>query len=495
MRTKTRHRKQLLLAAVSYTLAGMCWGQCPQDPPVTGDFSFGWDLATVGDWNIDGTFDFVAATLGYERPVVISGSDGTVLAELNPQDPQWDRLGSALATVEMSWPNRTAVIVGDRWGQDDPDSPTHLTGHVRVHDSPGGEVIWIARGWQQECWLGSAVAAGAVDLWGSVDGAAIIAGAPGYGLVSLNKPEYDNRGAAFVYSTDWLLPIHQLYGEGLSDAFGSAVAHLGAVMEMPWWPMGEHAFAVGAPGANRGTGRVYVYSLVDAAFRYALDGEAELDRFGSALAGGLDLNGDDILDFVVGAPHHGSVAPHAGRVYAVSGSDGALLWYADGQAENDLFGSSLAVLLDVSNDELADVLVGAPLHSSRKNLVGQAILLSGADGSTIVRYDGRLEEGFFGHAVAVSLDPNPRRGFVVSAWHHDDEGVVYRYSGDPLLQGDADHDGVVGQLDLAIILASYDLPPNDPNYNPAGDLDGDGDVDHLDLSIVLGQFGQRCGSP
>lgn len=57
------------------------------------------------------------------------------------------------------------------------------------------------------------------------------------------------------------------------------------------------------------------------------------------------------------------------------------------------------------------------------------------------------------------------------------------------LIGDVDGDGDVDIADLGALLASFDLPTDDPNYNPDADFDGDGDVDLSDLGALLANFG------
>ncbi len=53
-------------------------------------------------------------------------------------------------------------------------------------------------------------------------------------------------------------------------------------------------------------------------------------------------------------------------------------------------------------------------------------------------------------------------------------------------------DCTVGQAELGILLATYELPPDDPDYNPLADLDNDGDVDQSDLAILLSYY--DCGT-
>ncbi len=54
--------------------------------------------------------------------------------------------------------------------------------------------------------------------------------------------------------------------------------------------------------------------------------------------------------------------------------------------------------------------------------------------------------------------------------------------------GDIDGDGATGQSDLGLLLASYELDPDDPFFNPAADLDGDGQVGQPDLGILLADY-------
>ncbi|MFG0252551.1 MAG: hypothetical protein ACF8NJ_06730 [Phycisphaerales bacterium JB038] len=62
----------------------------------------------------------------------------------------------------------------------------------------------------------------------------------------------------------------------------------------------------------------------------------------------------------------------------------------------------------------------------------------------------------------------------------------------PLCPGDVDGDDTVGQTDLGILLATYELPVDDPLYDPRGDLNCDGSVNQSDLGILLANYGQDC---
>lgn len=58
---------------------------------------------------------------------------------------------------------------------------------------------------------------------------------------------------------------------------------------------------------------------------------------------------------------------------------------------------------------------------------------------------------------------------------------------------DIDGDGVVGQADLGILLASYGSYPGDPGYvAAAGALGGDACADQSDLGVLLAVYGSAC---
>lgn len=112
-------------------------------------------------------------------------------------------------------------------------------------------------------------------------------------------------GEAFVVSGLAGTKLCTISGAVGGDALGSSVAALGDVDRD-----GMEDFAVGAPGANVGTGAVYIYSVNGSGVctrNFTLTGSHQGEFFGISLAGtssgGLlkcDLNGDMIDDFIVG---------------------------------------------------------------------------------------------------------------------------------------------------------------------------------------------------
>ena len=57
--------------------------------------------------------------------------------------------------------------------------------------------------------------------------------------------------------------------------------------------------------------------------------------------------------------------------------------------------------------------------------------------------------------------------------------------------GDVDGDGDVDQADLGILLATYNLNPDDPLFDSRADFNGDGFVDQSDLGILLAHYGEE----
>ena len=89
----------------------------------------------------------------------------------------------------------------------------------------------------------------------------------------------------------------------------------------------------------------------------AFDGAQAGELFGRVIADAGDLDGDGAGDVLIGAPFGG--ARLGGRVVAISGASGAVLFEWTGESAGDLFGAAIAGGLDVSGDGIPDVVVGA----------------------------------------------------------------------------------------------------------------------------------------
>lgn len=250
-----------------------------------------------------------------------------------------------------------------------------------------GTVAWEVFGAPGEAYGQAVAVLGDVDLDGIED---VAAGAPlapdGAGTA---------RGRVDVLSGADGSVLYSIVGALGSGEFGSSVAALGDIDGD-----GVGDFAAGGPAALGQRGYVRGYSGATGAFRFARLGQISTERFGHALAGVGDADGDGIPDVAVGGPFVAG-STFAGVVRLVSGANGAVRWSTNGDAPQDAFGSALAALSDQDGDGVLDALVGAPQSGAATGFVRA---LSGSSGAAIVTITGTESGAGFGHAVQMAGD-------------------------------------------------------------------------------------------
>ncbi|MFO1010156.1 MAG: FG-GAP-like repeat-containing protein [Planctomycetota bacterium] len=128
-------------------------------------------------------------------------------------------------------------------------------------------------------------------------------------------------------------------------------------------------------GGSLASGTVSVAPIV-------ITGEAVEDQFGSVLASG-DVDGDGQVDLIVGAPLNDYYEYDGGRVYVFHGGAGfgsTEARFADvklsGMATHNSFGQTLRVT-DLDGDNIADILIGAPHADYLNDGNGRAYLFYG----------------------------------------------------------------------------------------------------------------------
>lgn len=183
---------------------------------------------------------------------------------------------------------------------------------------------------------------------------------------------------------------------------------------------GSGDLVVGSPFAAGALGSVKAHSSETGLTLWTRDGFAPGDLYGSAISTAGDVDGDGIADVAVGAPDPAGI----GAVEVLSGRNGALLFRLNGAANGDGFGTAIAAMGDLDMDGVGDLSVGAPLA----NGCGVVRVFRGNGGGLLATYGTGNGGERYGAAIAAMGDVDSDGGpdLAVGA---PGAGTVYFVSG------------------------------------------------------------------
>ncbi|HRF81553.1 MAG TPA: integrin alpha, partial [Flavobacteriales bacterium] len=288
-----------------------------------------------------------------------------------------------------------------------------------------------------------------------------------------------------VAGTGTPLPtVADLLVDGLQpgERFGASLATAGDVNGD-----GYSDVIVGMPdydnGANTDAGRVMVFlgsaTGLSGTFAWIMNGTQTNVRFGHSVSTAGDVNGDGYSDIIIGAPGHAG----QGAVFVYHGSATGLqltpAWTTLGGEAGAGFGSCVALAGDVNNDNVSDILVGAPLANELGTDRGKVYCYRGALGTGLVAaplwtWSGTQDNAQLGFSVAGAGDLNGdgRSDVVVGEPYYDasltDRGRITVFHGNG------------SGLALSV---TRDGPSSNAHFgyavSSAGDMNGDGYSDLL----------------
>ncbi len=435
------------------------------DPSNAASTFFGVSIAAAGDVNGDGFDDVVVGANGFGgsgiagegrayafmgSAVGLSTSPGWVV---DPTDQVGANFGHSVAGVgDVNADGYDDVVVGaEAW-----DS-AGFANEGRAYLFLGGVMgLSTSASWsadpsdQVDANFGfSVAAAGDVNGDGFAD---VIIGAVRFGTGPVA-----GEGRAYVYlgqaagaglgaSAAWLVdPTNQLNAN-----FGGSVASAGDVNGD-----GYADVVVSAPvydGAATDEGRVYGYQGsamgLSTTASWVVDPTDQAGaRFGYAVTGAGDVNGDGYSDVLVGADSFDTSIANEGRAYVYLGSGAGLLnspaWFVDPTDQADsYFGTSVSAAGDVNGDGFSDIVVGSHLYSNETSFEGRAYLFLGGTPATGVgttpAWFSDPSDQFASSFAAFTASAGDTNGdgfadVVVGASNWDsaftDEGRAYGYTG------------------------------------------------------------------
>ena len=306
---------------------------------------------------------------------------------------QGDRLGASIATLsDLDGDGLVELLVGAPNRQ---PLDYGTMGHVFVLSGADGFILRQHDGWNNGDRLGHAVAA-LPDLDG--DGVPDYGGGAVWAENIANPHGPPSPGVAAAWSGATGLPLLTVVGSGKWECFGAALGALGDVDGDGVGDLLVTARFGGAPDgdATVAPGHVRFVSGATGATLAQVVGDGPGDQLGWTAIALPDLNGDGLRD-VAAAAWAWPSSQAIGQVLVLSGADGSTLGHFEGSVAGESFGYALAELPDLNGDGKAELAIGAPGDVSQK---GHVAIVSPSTGQTLFEMDGPVTGERYGMALA-----------------------------------------------------------------------------------------------
>lgn len=453
----SRHRNASIVAVACVCIADLAPAQAPLwrwEASAPSD-DFGWSVRFAGDVDSDGSGDVVigspsddAAGASTGAAFVFSGRTGSLLWSFHGE-VDGDGLGYSVdGAFDANGDGRPDLVTGSRFNG------------AYVFSGADGQTLHHFTG-NPATGFGNVVAAlGDVDADGCDD---LAVGAP------FDDSGGTDAGKVYVYSGRDGAELHAFTGSTTFAWLGHAITRCGDLDHD-----GHADLVIGAPSQS-GPAYTAAYSGADASELWRIDDSGN-PGFSLSSAGDWDVDGTE--DVVFGDPGVAAHGTNSGKATVVSGVDGAILAEFFGTRDFASFGESVRGGLDVDDDGVPDLLVGAPNdYRIVGERVGSGQIFSGRTGRLLFTFYGDDIDEKFGHDVALieDMDGDSMADMAVGAYRDllagSNAGSVESFAGNDLYLKHANlvvretyplelfiRDGVLG-APYVLFLAEMDSTP------------------------------------
>ncbi len=283
-----------------------------------------------------------------------------------------------------------------------PNNGLHRVGFAEIRSGADAGLLWSTAGDVQDLEFGTGVA-GLGDVNGDGFDDVAVSG-KGRGPSSLPGQVRVVSGRSTV-----LGGLQYLYTIPAGDPgaeFGTSIAVIDDIDGD-----GRNDFAVGAPledvQGKTDAGAVHLFSGVDGSplATYAPAALTSGDRFGFRVTAVDDIDGDQIRDLVVSAPDDAENGTGTGKLYVLSSASGTVLQQIWGSSADAGFGTAIAGGGDLDGDGQPDIAVGMPTEDiGGENEAGRVRLFSATTGVPLSTPAGLLEGELGGWKFGFSVD-------------------------------------------------------------------------------------------